>query len=155
MESPCLVVFHLRSSCHSLHGVHISLERRCCFSGVNHKPAISKMWARRYDPVHKFLEEVAAGEAEVWWRSLWKLWETLIQLGWCDTVCLPQKSFQAWLPGKGGYEIRGRGYTGCWWGLKYSVLKSVWALLLTPRPGGVEWVQIKENHKRLVAVRNS
>lgn len=155
MESPCPAVFHLRSSCHSLHGVHISLGRKCYFSGVNRKLAISKMWARRYDPVHKFLEEAAAGVAAVWWRNLWKLWETLIQVGWCDAVCLPQKSLWGRVPGKAGYEIREVAALGVDEGWSTVCWSQVWALLLTPGPGEVEQVWIKENHKRLAAARKS
>lgn len=64
------------------------------------------MWARKYDPVHKFLEEAAAGEAAESWRNIWKLWEALIQVGQRDAICLPQKSSRGQLPGKAGYEIR-------------------------------------------------
>lgn len=79
------------------------------------------MWARRYDAAHKSPEEAAAGEAAVWWRNIWKLWETLIQVGRRDAVCLPQKSFganvlESWIWDKGVATLGP-------WGLKDSVWK--------------------------------
>lgn len=80
--------------------------------GVNHKPAVSKknfskdVSKKVQSSAQIPKEEATAGEAAARRRNIWKLWETLIQVGQRDAVCLPCKSFLGQLHRKALYEIR-------------------------------------------------
>lgn len=164
MEPPCLAVFQLRSICHSWRRTRNSLGCVCgnYFSErVNHKPAVSeinfskdvskKVWSSAQIPK----EEATAGEAAARRRNIWKLWETLIQVGQRDAVCLPCQSLLGQLHRKAVYEIREVATPGVdeVWSTVY--WSQVWVLVFPTNADELERVQINENSERLVAVRNS